>query len=251
MSAGTRLRQILSPDDPAVEHLWALMDLTFADPNTVLGLERIQEFLAANRPGAARRFCILVATDSARPDAVIGGSVFSYVVRSNCGFSEYLVADRAVRGRGVGRLLVDARKDVLDTEARRLGHEACRGVFIEVDHPDRAPVHFSAIERETAFDGWARLGLFDHLGFRRVAVPYVQPPLAPDKQAIDYLDLLFEPWAATAQANARIPTSWILDTLEVIWTAWTPELAPNYLASLRQRTTADWVSLEPAVPGAG
>jgi GNAT superfamily N-acetyltransferase len=247
VSAGARLRQIDSPDDPALTELSALLDVTFADPNAVLGLERMQEFLAANRPGAARRLCILVATDSTQAGAVIGGSVFSYVVRSNCGFSGYLVADRAVRGRGIGRQLVDARKKVLDSEARRHGHDACQGVFIEVDNPDREPAHFAAAERETALDGWERLRLFDHLGFRRVDVPYLQPSLAPDKHPIDYMDLLFAPWQPEALANARIPTGWILDTLEVIWSAWTPGTATTHLERLRQGISADWVELLPAL----
>ena len=240
-----RLRQIESPDDPDLKDLWGLMNITFPDPNTVLGLDRMQEFLAANRPGAARLFCILVAIDPARDGAVVGGSVFSYVARSNCGFSEYMLADERVRGTGIGRLLFDARKEVLDTEARRLGHDACHGVFIEVDHPDRVPADVAALEHETALDGWQRLRLFDHLGFRRVDVAYVQPPLAPDKHPIDYMDLLFAPWHAQAAANARIPTRWMLDTLEAIWSAWTPATAASHLQRLRQRISAKWVSLEP------
>lgn len=243
MSATTRIKHIDSPDDADLADLWALLAATFADPNIVLRLDRMQEFLAANQPGAARRFCVLVAIDPTRDGAVIGGSVFSHVVRSNCGFSEYIVAERGVRRTGIGRLLFDARKKMLDTEARRLGHDACRGLFIEVEHPDRVPADFAAAEQQTALDAWERLRLFDHLGFRRVAVPYVQPALAPDKHAIDYMDLLFAPWQA--QATARIPSSWILDTLEAIWSAWTPALAASHLEGLGQRISAKWVGLEP------
>jgi GNAT superfamily N-acetyltransferase len=238
-----RLRQIESPADADLADLSALMNATFPDPNTVLGLDRMQEFLAANRPGAARRFCVLVATDPGSDGAVIGGSVFSYVTRANCGFSEYMLVSGRVRGTGIGRLLFDARKDVLDSEARRLGHEACHGVFIEVDHPDRVPADLAAMEAETALEGWARLRLFDHLGFRRVDVPYVQPPLAPDKQPIDYMDLLFAPWQAQAAANARIPSGWLVDTLEAIWSAWTPATAVEHLQRLRQRIPAESVPL--------
>jgi GNAT superfamily N-acetyltransferase len=243
MSQGPRLKHIDSPDDPDLKALSTLMDATFADPNIVLGLDRMQEFLAANRPGAARRFYILVATDPATDGAVIGGSVFSHVARSNCGFSEYIVADRSARGRGLGRQLFDTRKAVLDTEARRLGHDACRGVFIEVDNPDRTPADIAAAERETALDAWERLRLFDHLGFRRVRLAYTQPPLAPEKQPIDYLDLLFAPWDAAAAANGRIPTPWIVDTLEAIWSAWTPDTAAAHLEDLRQRLPTPEVPL--------
>jgi len=237
------LKQIESPDDPDLARLSALMDVTFADPNIVLGLDRMQEFLAANRPGAARRFCVLVANDPVR-DGVLGGSVFSYVARSGCGFSEYIVVDRPARGMGLGRLLFDARKEVLDKEARRDGHGACYGLFIETDNPLRLPADLAAIERETAMEAWERLRLFDHLGFRRVDVAYVQPPLAPDKQPIDYLDLLFAPWRVDAPASA-IPAQWVLDTLEPIWSAWAPTLAADHLARLRQRITGEDVALLP------
>jgi hypothetical protein len=99
------------------------------------------------------------------------------------------------------------------------------------------------MEAETALEGWARLRLFDHLGFRRVDVPYVQPPLAPDKQPIDYMDLLFAPWQAQAAANARIPSGWVVDTLEAIWSAWTPATAAEHLARLRHDIVSGDVAL--------
>ena len=248
LGGGARLRQIDSPGDGDLRDLWALMNLTFPDPNSVLGLDRMQEFLTANRPEAARRFCVLVATDPARAGAVVGGSIFSYVARSNCGFSEYIVVDRLSRGTGLGRLLFDARKVVLDSEARAHGFDGCRGLFIEVDNPERVPVDFAAIERETALDARERLRLFDHLGFRRVDVPYVQPPLAPDKQPIDYLDLLFAPWQTEATVPV-IPTQCVLDTLVAIWSAWTPATAAEHLARLRQRIATEDVALWPMDTG--
>jgi hypothetical protein len=80
--------------------LAALLNATFRDPNTVLGLGRIQEFLQANRTDSRRRFCVLVAEQN---DTLVGGTIFSYVARPNCGFSEYIVADAANRGVGLGR----------------------------------------------------------------------------------------------------------------------------------------------------
>src|SRR5438874_5453575 len=178
VSTTVRLKHIESPDDPDLARLWALMDATFADPDIVLGLDRMQEFLAANRPGAGRRFFVVVATNT----GVVGGTVFSYIARSACGFSEYILVDRLSRGTGLGRALFDARQEVLNLEARRNGYEACRGLFIEADNPLRLPADVAAIERETAMEARERLRLFDHLGFRRVDVPYVQPALAANKQ---------------------------------------------------------------------
>ena len=246
---GAQLKQIESPDDPDLADLSALMNVTFPDPNTVLGLDRMREFLAANRPGAARRFFVLVATDPTRDGAVVGGTVFSYVARSTCGFSEYIVVDRLARGTGLGRRLFDARKEVLDAAARRNGFAGSSGLFIEADNPERLPADFAAIERETALDAWERLRLFDHLGFRRADVPYVQPPLASDKLPIDYLDLLFAPWQVGSTPSS-IPTRWVLDTLEPIWSAWAPATAADHLARLRQRIPGEEVALRALPPRA-
>ena len=89
-----------------------------------------------------------------------------------------------------------------------------------------------------------RLRLFDHLGFRRVDVPYVQPALAADKQAIDYLDLLFAPWPDQASVTS-IPTRWVLDTLEPVWSAWSPATATEHLTRLRRRVSGEDVALTP------
>jgi GNAT superfamily N-acetyltransferase len=231
------LKEITHPADPRLPGLAALLRRTFPDPNTVLGLERIQEFLQANRADAPRRFCVLVAEQNA---SIVGATIFSYVVRSNCGFSEYILVDPAHRGVRLGRRLFDARKAVLDTEALRRGHHACHGVFIEADNPTRTPPALAEAERETALDVWQRLRIFDRLGFRRVDVPYVQPPLAPDKHAVDYLDLLFAPWASDPQ---WIPSGWVFDTVEAIWSAWSPRTCASHLARLRSAVRGPHVAL--------
>jgi GNAT superfamily N-acetyltransferase len=242
-----QLRQIQSAEDPDLRALSALMNATFPDPNTVLGLDRMQEFLTANEPTALRQFCVLVATDTQRSEhPVVGGSVFSHVVKSNCGFSEYILADHSVRGLGVGRRLFDRRKSVLDAQAHRQGQDGCHGVFIEVDNPERIPADLAELEGGTALDVRERLRIFDHLGFRRVEAPYVQPPLAADKVPIDYMDLLFAPWDAHVSGSGRIPAQWLFDTVEAVWSAWTPETFSRHLDALRHSVEGDYVQLRSA-----
>jgi GNAT superfamily N-acetyltransferase len=232
------LNQIENPDDPQLAMVHSLLAKTLADPNTVLGLDRLREFLSANRPGAPRWFWVLVAL--APGGEIVGATIFSYVVASNCGFSEYIVSTRELRGSGIGRQLFDGRKALLDAAAQRHGFESCRGVFIEVDNPDRTPGELIARERETALDAWERWRIFDHLGFRRVDLAYVQPPLGDGKVAVDYMDLMFLAWDAAARDASRIPAAWILETLRVIWSSWAPRPAAVQLALLRpQLGTAD------------
>jgi hypothetical protein len=233
-----RLGEVTRPEDPRLGDLSHLLQRTFADPNSVLGLDRIQQFLSEAVADRARFFHVTVA-DRRDPPAVVGASIFSYVVRSNCGFSEYLVVDQSLRQRRLARALFDQRKAILDADAMRSGQAACSGLFIEVDNPWRTPADLLALE---SFDPVERLRVFGHFGFRRVAVAYTQPPLAPDKDAVDHMDLLFAPWARASQTDA-IPSEWILRTLEAIWLAWTPETAGKYLERLRRDLTSPTVAL--------
>jgi len=215
-----------------------LLNRTFPDPNSVLGLDRIQQFLSENAANAARQFYVLVA-ETADGSRLIGASIFSYVVRSNCGFSEYLVVDASLRQQGLGRALFDARKAQLDADAEARGVHGCHGVFIEVDSPWRTP---SELLETGSIDPLERLRVFRHLGFRRVALAYVQPPLAADKLAVEHMDLLFAPWRRDPSWET-FPSEWLFGTLETIWSAWTPDQFGPYLADLRNQVTSSRVSL--------
>jgi hypothetical protein len=216
-----------------------MMAATFADPNVVLGLDRLQEFLAGNERNTERRFHVLSARGG---EQVVGLCVFSYVRASNCGFSEYIVVALSARRTGLGRKLFDRRKAILDADARRAGHKHCRGLFIEADDPRRVPPEHVTAERETAIDPVERRRIFAHLGFWRVDVPYVQPPLAAGKAAVDYLDLLFAPW----DGNERdLSPHALLDTLRPTWGAWAPREYEDYLARLVRYLSDQSIALRP------
>jgi len=232
------LAEITRPDDPRLGDLSRLLYRTFADPNSVLGLDRIREFLSESAADRPRLFHVTVAEVRDTP-GVVGASIFSYVVRSNCGFSEYLVVDESLRHRGLARTLFDQRKAILDADAVRHGQATCSGLFIEVDSPWRIPSELLAFE---SLDPVERLRVFGHFGFRRVAVAYTQPPLAPGKEAVDYMDLLFVPWGSARQSDS-VPSEWVLWTLEAIWSAWTPVAAAAHLEGMRQQVLMDSVAL--------
>lgn len=237
------IRELTDPADPDVSRLAQLMLATFADANIVLSEERLKEF--TGRVEADRSFHVLVARDG---DGVVGGVVFSFVVPSLCGFSEYLVVHRDYRRQGIGRLLVEARKELLDRRAREHGAPGARGVFIEVENPERTPPAFLERERETAVDAWDRWRIFHRLGFLRVDVAYVQPPLGPDKRPVDYMDLLFCPWDEGVRRSRRVPAEWILHTVRPIWRGWVPDRYQEFLASFRVRLGDGLVPLVPLFP---
>jgi GNAT superfamily N-acetyltransferase len=273
--AGIALRRILDPADAALRELSKLLHATFADPDTVLELDRMQAFLVerappspaaarlpsvdnekgrnlrggaaqrrASAPGTqARQFCVVVAEDEDR--VVLGGTVFSYVLASNCGFSEYLVARKERHGQGLGRRLFETRRAVLDELAREIGQPGCRGLFIEADNPLRTPADLQARERETAMDASTRLRLFAHLGFRRVDIAYTQPPLGPGKQPVTYLDLLFAPWDEFVRQQHSVPADWVTETLCPIWESWAQGHASRACQELRHRLGQSSVTLIP------
>jgi GNAT superfamily N-acetyltransferase len=216
----------------------------FADPDVVLELERMQDFLAHNDPPTDRHFMVLVAEDRG---ALVGGTVFSFVPASNCGFSEYLVVRKDRHGQGLGRLLVDARRAELDHLARQAGQTACRGVFIEADNPQRTPEALQLRERQTAMDAVTRLRVFAHLGFRRVDMAYVQPSLGSGKQPVTYLDLLFAPWDERVRERERVPAEWVYRTLGPIWDSWAPDSFRSHSAALREQLGEASLALVPVL----
>ena len=236
------VRRLHNPEDTALRELAGLLRATFADPDTVLELDRMQAFLAEPDGLLERKFCVVVAEEGS---VVLGGTVFSYVLATNCGFSEYLLVRKERHNQRIGRLLFDARRAVLDQLARQSGQTSCGGLFIEADNPERTPPDLQARERETAMDGLTRLQVFAHLGFLRVDMEYVQPPLGPGKQPVSYLDLLFAPWDAHIQKEGRLPAEWASRTLCAIWESWTPATVSTDCAALRERLGESPVGLIP------
>jgi hypothetical protein len=231
------IRRLADPLDPGLAGLARLLQASFADPDTVLELDRMQAFLTQPPAETNRHFRVLVAKDGG---AVVGGSIFSYVPSTNCGFSEYLVVRKQRHGEGLGRRLFDARKTMLNELAREAGQDSCHGLFIEADSPERTPPHLQAREREMAMDAVTRLAVFAHLGFLRVELDYVQPPLGPGKQPVTYLDLLFAPWAERVRAEQRVPAEWVAETLCPVWHGWSPDDATADCKALRQRLAIGW-----------
>lgn len=235
------VRIVTDPADPAISRFTELLLETFADPDICLPPEHVAAFL--EDPGPERSCHLLLLTEG---EAVLGGTFFSCAWMTGAGFSEYMVLAPAARGSGLAKLLMAERRRVLDEAARALGHRACPGLFIECLDPVRAPQVVVASERETAMDGTARRRFFQRAGFRKVEAPYRQPPLAPDKAAITYMDLLFLPWAP--EASERLAVQFILETVRTIYQGWVPESWEEDLAELAAglgtgpvRLVKDWV----------
>jgi GNAT superfamily N-acetyltransferase len=235
------LIQITKVTDKLIGELADLMLATFADPNIILSDNRIREFLTAQQ-SRSRTFHVLTLVDG---DRLVGGTIFSYMPESNCGFSEYMVLHRDYRGKGLGRQLFAGRKAVLDEQARLHGLSGAYGLFIEVENPTRTPQEYIEQERVTAMDAVDRWRVWHRMGFYRTALPYVQPPLGPGKEPIYYMDLLFAPWDPGALASGRIPRKWVLGTVTPIWQGWAPDSYQTFLDWLDKRLEGPTVALMP------
>lgn len=210
------LAEIRHPDDPHLPALHRLMAQLFVDPNLVFALDRLQEFVSHAR-SPDRCFHILTAR---REDELLGGTIFSYLPGSACGFSEYVMLAEGARGRGLGRALFEERRRILDADAATCGQSRCAGLFIETESPVRTPPAILAQEAAVSLDPWERWRIFAHLGFRRCDCPYVHVPLGPGQAPVDYLDLLFAPWAPAAPA--AVPSARIRAALAPMWQRWVP-----------------------------
>lgn len=232
LSERVELALIEHPTDPRLADVAGVLSDTFPDPDVVLGLDRLQSFLRGDDREPRRAFFVLAATAGS---ALVGCSVFSYVPASQCGFSEYIATAAAARGQGIGRRLFEVRHEVLDRAARRSGAAACAGLFVEAESPERTPPRVLTAERDTAMDAAERRAYFRRLGFLRVDVAYSQPPLGDGKQPVDYLDLLFLPWADGIARSRRLPRPQLTVTLQAIWCRWAPASCREHLDRLSRK----------------
>jgi len=238
------LRKVINPGDGDVKQFAALLQAIFADDSVCLEAERMREFLAAG-PQSQRSFHLVVAKAG---DQVIGGSLFSSVIATGAGVSEYMVLDQRARGQGVSRLLFDYRKSVLDREARRNGFPGATGLFIEVESPGRTPTAYAEQELQTAMGLLERWRYFKHLGFFLLDCRYVQPPLGVNKEPVTYLDLLFQPSSPELSVAAAISPDFLIQSLAPIWGAWAPDYSRTALQEFRTRLGDGPVPLLPLEP---
>ncbi|MBB4078035.1 GNAT superfamily N-acetyltransferase [Lewinella aquimaris] len=117
---------------------------------------------------------------------VRGGAIFEYYPRSACCMLTYLFVDKAVRGTGIARQLIETDRNRgipgLIAHLRAQGRPV-RAVFFETNNPFLTPEGMDSMAPAD------RLSAFYKLGARRVDIDYVQPPLDRDKAPVSNLYL--------------------------------------------------------------
>lgn len=134
-----------------------------------------REYLwTAEKASIGFRFHALIAgRELQSPDRrdIWGGHLFEFHPRSSCGFLTYLAVKPDVRGKGLGRFLLDTAMKILTKDAQTQRTEL-RAVFGEINDPCKVAMAYDVI------DPWERLALVEHLGGHVLDIPYVQPELA-------------------------------------------------------------------------
>lgn len=158
----------------------------FPDPDERESLESLTDFLRRKRAGwyGPNAYHILVALRAGHP---VGGVVFDYLHEAAAGAIEFLVAAPDARHKGLGTHLLQRVESTLAQDARRAGAPPPQRLMAEMNdpfHPDLPP---------DSMDPFTRAAIWGRWGFRKVLFPYVQPPLAPDKQRVSYLMLTTKP----------------------------------------------------------
>ncbi len=207
-------------DDPvqrrAFDRFVALYEAAFTDPAIMeASSDWVERLGRESAPPEPVTFILLAHrrddVRKAREDLdVLGGIVFEYYRASSTALLSYLVVDPAARRKGVGRGLVERARAVLEETARGTGRDL-RGVFAETEAPEGS--EDAAVRAATV----ARLEALRALGGKWIDVPYVQPPLGPERLPGRSLLLLAFP---TGSHDAlSVDRSTVLGFLEELYAA--------------------------------
>ncbi|MBQ7977712.1 MAG: GNAT family N-acetyltransferase [Clostridia bacterium] len=115
-------------------------------------------------------------------EKIVGGIVFDWFKRSNCGLIEYIVVDNKYRGMRIARKLVAKATAQMTSYA---GKDPLKAVFIEIEDPEK----LTGLDAQAAVDNYRRLQLWSSHKYERLDFNYIQPALAPGLSKLDNLML--------------------------------------------------------------
>ncbi len=193
-----------------------MQDASYPEPENLIPASMLPKLITWS--DESRKNFVLVAEDDA---VVVGGCVFHFLREPDTGFSSFMAVARAARGRGIARMLHEARFRVLDDAARATNGRDVHGVFIDVLNPKRLSPHEFGLEQSVGSDPFVRRKVFAAFGFKRVNLDYQQPFGGANGGPVTNLDLLYCPHPGVDAQT--VPLETILGTLRAYWSAWLGE----------------------------
>jgi GNAT superfamily N-acetyltransferase len=213
------IRRVTSPVDPAIGAFVQLQNSVYYEPDALIPGGAIRMMLGV--PMVKRTNVLLVAEEGS---TLLGGVLFHYLKKPNVGFSSFMGTSHAARGQGVARKLHEARIATLEEIA---GKEIA-GIFLDSVAPERLTAEELGAEHSVASDPTVRRDIFQHLGFRKVAVRYEQPVGGPNGGPVTNMDLLFCP----REPSETISTDLVVATMQAYWLPWLGPIAAKHHAKI-------------------
>jgi hypothetical protein len=158
---------------------------------------------------------------------IAGGLMYEFYPRSLCGLLSYVVVIEEYRGKGIANYLIQEGKRFLNEDAKAYTKNPdaeIRGIFLETHFPplshvphDKSLFPSSPPHDHESLDVWAkRMVLFNRLGFSLLEIPYLQPPLGPDKDPSFDLILLASLPPDRTEISAAIVSEWLVEFNEFV-----------------------------------
>ncbi|MGL4608197.1 MAG: GNAT family N-acetyltransferase [Trueperaceae bacterium] len=222
------IRRITNPMDSAIGAFVTMQNTVYFDPDALIPGGAIRMMLSM--PMTGRKNFLIVAEDDDSIDGnprLLGGVIFHYLKKPNVGFSSFMGTTLEARGKGVGRKLHEARFALLDEVAGK----NVEGVFLDSVAPERLTQEDIEAEHRVGADPIVRRDVFQHLGFRKVAIRYEQPVGGPNGGPVTNMDLLFCPHDPNVKS---IPTVLVVATMQGYWSPWLGPVAAKHHANILQ-----------------
>jgi hypothetical protein len=213
------IRRVTSPVDAAIGAFVKMQNSVYYEPDALIPGGAIRMMLSV--PMVKRTNVLLVAEEG---ETLLGGVIFHYLQKPNVGFSSFMGTSLEARGKGVARQLHDARVATLE----EIAGKKVEGVFLDSVAPERLTEEELEAEHSVHSDPVSRRNVFQHLGFRKVAIRYEQPVGGPDGGPVTNMDLLFCP----RELRETIPTDLVVSTMQAYWMPWLGPIAAKHHAKI-------------------
>ncbi|MBQ8748885.1 MAG: GNAT family N-acetyltransferase [Clostridia bacterium] len=147
---------------------------------------------------------IIIATQN---DKIVGGIVFDYFKKSNCGCIEYICVDNKFRGMRIAKKLT-AKAIAQLTGYARENKQTLNAIFIEIEDPEK----LTGLNAQAALDNYRRLQLWSNYKFNRLDFNYIQPALAEGLNKLENLMLAINTLKSDSEyIDAEILSQFLID----------------------------------------
>lgn len=169
----------------------------FPDSNERELFQDIINRVIGNKKPAEPHSIIVIKNVEGKSNEVCGGLIADWYEKSKSIHLTYLIIDNKFRGKGIANILINDGVNMIKDWIKNYRQIEIRNVFFESNNPE--------LTENDNFDPYKRLEIFSKLGAKWINIPYIQPALDPNKEAVNNLLLLTFP-----QFNAdrsKIPAS--------------------------------------------